>query len=171
MSARAVIVMGPSGTGKTTVGEGLSRRLFWPYVESDTFHPSRNIAKMSAGEPLTDADRQPWLEAIRDHVAERLAADISVIAACSALKRAYRDTLRGAGEVVFLSLIADIDVIARRMEGRAGHFMPKSLLQSQFDTLEPLQPDEAGATVSVEQPPDDVLTEAIERLGLTPARP
>lgn len=155
-----VVAMGVSATGKTSVARGLTPRLGFAFVEGDDLHPESNIAKMEAGTPLTDEDRWPWLEAIAEIIAGHRARGESVIATCSALRRSYRDVLRGAvpdGEVFFLHLHADFDVLLDRMSERQKHFMPTSLLQSQFDTLEPLQPDELGAVVDVAPPLDDVV--------------
>ena len=163
----ALVVMGPSGTGKATTAQLLSARLGWPFAEGDGFHPRANIEKMSLGVPLTDADRAPWLTGIRDWISQQAEAGKSVVVTCSALKRSYRDTLREASaEVRFLELLADQKVVAARMKGRSGHFMPPSLLASQFSVLEALQPDEAGVRVATDGPPDVVVTQALAALGL-----
>ncbi|MEV8435958.1 gluconokinase [Actinosynnema sp. NPDC051121] len=160
-----VVVMGVSGSGKSTVARLLADRLAWPMAEADEFHPPANIAKMSAGTPLTDADRAPWLAALRDWITDRAAAGESTVVTCSALKRAYRDVLREAGaRVRFLFLHGTADVIADRMGRRSGHFMPPSLLRSQFDALEPLRSDEDGAAVDVAQPPEPIVEQAVARL-------
>lgn len=160
----AVVVMGVSGSGKTTVAEILARRLGWREAEADDFHPAANVAKMHDGIPLTDADRGPWLIALRDWID---AAPGSVIMTCSALKRSYRDVLRTANaRVEFLHLDGDHEVIRRRITARKGHFMPPSLLDSQFATLEPLQPDEAGVVVDVEGDPEEMADTAIQELHL-----
>ncbi len=138
--------MGVSGTGKSVVGSTVAERLGWEFLEGDSFHPAANIAKMSAGQPLDDDDRRPWLEELARMLAERRAAGASAVLACSALKRSYRDILRGGapvGDTFFLHLDLPFEVLRARMEQRE-HFMPASLLQSQLDTLEALQPDEAG---------------------------
>ncbi|WP_055587964.1 gluconokinase [Peterkaempfera griseoplana] len=143
-----VVVMGVSGVGKTTVAQLLAERLDVPLAEADDFHPPANIAKMSAGTPLDDTDRQPWLEAIGRWLADRDAAGTGGVVTCSALKRSYRDTLRAASPgVFFLHLTADRALIADRIGHRSGHFMPASLLDSQLATLEPLGPDESGASL------------------------
>ncbi|MFF4156359.1 gluconokinase [Streptomyces sp. NPDC001678] len=149
-----VVVMGVAGTGKTTVGPLVAEALGVPYAEGDDFHPAANIAKMSAGTPLDDDDRAPWLDAIgdwaRDRAAEGGGAGAGGVVSCSALKRAYRDRLRAAAPgLVFLHLTGDRELIAGRMAARKGHFMTTRLLDSQFATLEPLGADEAGIAVDV----------------------
>ncbi|MGH3312160.1 MAG: gluconokinase [Streptomyces sp.] len=147
-AADVVIVMGVAGTGKTTVGSLLAEALEVPYAEADAFHPPANVAKMTAGTPLDDTDRAPWLDAIGDWARGR--TGLGGVVSCSALKRAYRDRLRSAApHVFFLHLTGDRALIAERMGRRQDHFMPPALLESQFATLEPLQPDEKGAAVSV----------------------
>ena len=166
----AVVVMGVSGCGKTTVARALADRLGWTFAEADDFHPASNIEKMEAGHPLDDQDRAPWLAAIRDWLRERAAAAQDVVITCSALKHSYRDVLRGGGPgVVFLHLDGDRETLARRMAGRSGHFMPGSLLDSQLADLEPLGDDEAGVTVSIEDDPREIVEEAVRDLAL--ARP
>lgn len=160
---RLVVVKGVSGTGKTTVGTLLARRLGVPYVEADDFHPPENIAKMSAGRPLDDADRAPWLDAVGRWAAHR-AGDGGVIS-CSALKRRYRDRLRRhAPDLFFLHLRGDKELITRRIAARRGHFMPASLLDSQFAALEELQEDERGAVVDVAAAPEAVAEQAVVAL-------
>jgi gluconokinase len=167
-----VVVMGVSGSGKSTVARLLADRLGWPMAEADEFHPAANIAKMSAGTPLTDDDRAPWLAAIRDWITGRAAGGDSTVVTCSALKRAYRDVLREAdARVRFLFLDGGGDVIGGRMALRSGHFMPPSLLQSQFDVLQPLQSDEDGATVDVHGTPELIVEDAVTRLDLVAATP
>ncbi|MFE2753042.1 gluconokinase [Actinosynnema sp. NPDC059335] len=167
-----VVVMGVSGSGKSTVARSLADRLGWPMAEADEFHPAANIAKMSAGTPLTDADRAPWLAAIRDWITGRAAAGDSAVVTCSALKHAYRDVLRAAGaRVRFLFLHGDPDVIGDRMRRRSGHFMPPSLLRSQLDALEPLRPDEDGVAVDVAGPPERIVDRAIAGLRLAGPTP
>lgn len=162
-----VVLMGVSGSGKTTLALELQRRLGWPYAEADEFHPAANIAKMAAGTPLTDADREPWLEAMRDWLTAEARAGRSTIVTCSALRRAYRDVLREAeGRVRFVHLDANPAVLAPRVAHRTGHFMPPSLLPSQLATLEPLAADEDGVTVVVDVPPDVVADRTMEALGL-----
>ncbi len=165
--AMAIIVMGPSSIGKTTTAGHLAEALGWPYAEGDTFHPAANIAKMSQGIPLNDDDRAPWLEKIRAYIDDEAAAGRNVIITCSALKRRYRDTLRQAkADVRFVELIADRSLVAERMARRTGHFMPPSLLNSQFDTLEDLGDGENGVKITVDVSPEEVAARAIEGLGL-----
>lgn len=160
---RVVVVMGVSSTGKTKVGTRLAADHGWRFIEGDDLHPPSNIEKMSAGTPLTDEDRWPWLEAIVEHVRAALAADDRVVVTCSALRRSYRDVLRRAdpdGEVFFVHLHGTFALLAERMELREGHFMPPALLQSQFETLEPLEPGETGALVDVTPTVEEVAAEA-----------
>lgn len=152
--------MGVSGSGKTTVGRALAARLGVVYAEADEFHPPENIAKMSAGHPLTDEDRWPWLRAIAEWIGEH-ETDGGVVT-CSALKRTYRDLLRSGGPVFFVHLEGGHDVIAARLNARQGHFMPPALLDSQIADLEPLDPDEPGVVLDIDQTPDE-LTEAAYR--------
>jgi gluconokinase len=151
-----IVVMGVSGSGKSTVGAALAQRLRVPFADADDFHPQANIAKMSAGEALNDEDRYPWLDAIGEWLDGRC-ADGGVMS-CSALKRKYRDQLRrGCSEVLFLHLTGTPEVIGRRQASRPGHFMPASLLASQFETLEPLEPDEHGVVIDVDQDIDAIV--------------
>ena len=146
-----VVVMGVSGSGKSTVGAELARRLAAPFLDADTLHPPANVAKMSAGEPLTDADRQPWLERVGAWLAEHRTGIVS----CSALKRRYRDRLRThCASAQFLHLDGSSDLIAARLAARSGHFMPATLLQSQLDALEPLAADERGVVVELREDQD-----------------
>ena len=143
-----LIVAGVSGSGKTTVGELLAARLGWRFADADAFHAAASIAKMAAGIPLTDADRQPWLHAITAWMDERIARGESAVVTCSALKRAYRDELLGGrpeARMIFLSV--DRDEAARRLATRHGHFFGAGLLGTQFDALEPPQPGEPRVTV------------------------
>jgi gluconokinase len=163
----AIIVAGPAGVGKTTTAQLLSARLGWPFAEGDSFHSQSNIDRMSRGEPLADRDRIPWLTSIRDWISQQAEAGQSVVVTCSALKRGYRDILRGArADVRFVQLTASQDVVGSRMTGRSGHFMPSSLLASQFTALEALQPDEVGVCIAAEEPPDVVVTRALAALDL-----
>ncbi|WP_336321683.1 gluconokinase [Streptomyces lavendofoliae] len=163
-----VVVMGVAGTGKTTVGPLVAERLGVPYAEGDDFHPEANIAKMSAGVPLDDDDRWPWLDAIGQWARRR--AGLGGVVSSSALKRAYRDRLRSAAPgVVFLHLTGDRSLIERRMSARTGHFMPTALLDSQFATLQPLGDDEAGVSVDVSGSPKEITDRAVAALrGFAP---
>jgi gluconokinase len=158
-----VVIMGVSGCGKSSVGEGLGLRLGIPYRDGDDLHPAANVEKMRVGTPLTDDDRWPWL----DRVAEVLAKDAPVIVGCSALRRAYRDRLRSGagGPVQFIHLTGSRDLIASRMAARTGHYMPTSLLDSQFAALEAPGPEEALA-IDIDQPLAAIISAAAE--GLTP---
>jgi gluconokinase len=158
-----IVVMGVSGSGKSTVGAALAQRLGVPFADADAFHPQSNIAKMSAGTPLTDEDRYPWLEAVGQWLAQH--PDGGVMS-CSALKRRYRDQLRShCLPIVFLHLTGSPELIARRQAGRPGHFMPSTLLKSQFATLEPLGPDEAGIALDVGQSVESIVDKFLEYLS------
>jgi gluconokinase len=147
--------MGVSGSGKSTVGVALARRLGVPFVDADTLHPPANIAKMTAGEPLDDTDRYPWLENVGEWLAGH--RDGGVVS-CSALKRKYRDQLRAhCPRVEFLHLSGSPELIGGRLAARSGHFMPAALLRSQFDALEPLGADEAGVTLDAGQDVDAII--------------
>ncbi|MFF8386762.1 gluconokinase [Streptomyces kanasensis] len=160
---QVVVVMGVAGTGKTTIGPLVAERLGVPYAEGDDFHPAANVAKMTAGVPLDDADRWPWLDAIGRWAAGR--AGRGGVVSSSALKRAYRDRLRAAAPgVVFLHLTGDRALVGERMAARRGHFMPTALLDSQFATLQPLGDDEAGVAVDVAGTPADIADRAVAAL-------
>jgi gluconokinase len=155
--------MGVAGSGKSTVGIALAELLGAVYIDGDDLHSDASVAKMSAGQPLTDQDRAPWLV----RVGETLhAARGPVLIGCSALKRRYRDTIRAhaGGPVAFVHLSGNRDVIASRMSGREGHFMPVNLIDSQFAALEPLGPDEAGFAVDIDQPLQSLVDEAARTL-------
>lgn len=158
---RRVVIMGVSGCGKSSVGAGLAARLGLNYRDGDDLHPPENVAKMRAGMPLTDADRWPWL----DRVGQVLLAEAPVIVGCSALKRAYRDRIRTAagGPVTFVHLAGSQEVIAARMALRHGHYMPLSLLDSQFAALEPPAAEEA-ITVSIDQPLEAIVADILRQL-------
>ena len=159
-----VLVMGVAGSGKTLIGSLLAERLGWRFADADSFHPSANIEKMSHGIPLTDADREPWLAAMRDAVAEWSAAGENAVLACSALKRKYRDTLRRGGEVRVVYLKGSHDLIKSRLAARQGHFMKPGMLDSQFADLE--EPSEREAiVVDVDRPPEAVVEEICLQLG------
>lgn len=162
-----VVVMGVSGCGKSTLGEALARDLGWSFVEGDARHPPENVAKMASGVPLTDADRDPWLRALAAEIASHQAAGGHVVMGCSALKRAYRDILRGgAPRVRFLHMWGDPAILAERLGKRAGHFFPASLLDSQIATLEHLDPDEDGTIIDIAWPPEEQLRRSREWLGV-----
>lgn len=154
-----LVVMGVSGCGKTTLAQALAARLGAAFVDADGLHPPGNLAKMARGEALTDVDRRPWLDLVAGALRDRA----PVVVACSALRRAYRDRLRDAGGVRFLHLAAPREVIAARLAARRGHFMPASLLDSQYATLEPPGPGEA-LTLDARLPPEALLAEALARL-------
>ncbi len=158
-----VVVMGVAGTGKTTIGPLLAARLGVPYAEGDDFHPEANIAKMTAGTPLDDDDRWPWLDAIGAWAHGR--AELGGVVSSSALKRSYRDRLRAAAPgIVFVHLTGDRELIEDRMANRQGHFMPTALLDSQFATLQPLQPDERGVAVDISGTPEEITARALAAL-------
>jgi gluconokinase len=158
-----IAVMGVSGTGKSTVGVLLAERLGVPFEDGDDLHPPGNIAKMTAGIPLSDADRLPWLDAVGAWASAHTAT--GCVIACSALRRAYRDRLRAAAPALrFVHLSVDRDTLAARMAARIGHFMPVALLDSQLATLEPLQPDEPGVTLDASRPPGAVAEDALRAL-------
>jgi gluconokinase len=164
----ALIVMGVSGSGKTSVGENLAARLGWSYEDADRFHPAGNIAKMSAGHPLTDEDRWPWLKAIAAEIDRVLDGSSSVVIGCSALKRAYRDILVHNRNGIRLVYLAGTQaVIADRLGQRKGHFMPPGLLTSQFNTLEPPAADEHPLTVSIDAPIDEIVDNVLHQLKLS----
>lgn len=161
-ATRHVIVMGVSGSGKSTIAEGIADRTGWTFAEADEFHPKANIAKMEAGTPLTDEDRWPWLEALGGWMREQSAAGASTVITCSALRRTYRDVLRtGLDSLDFIHLDGPADVIRERMGSRKGHFMPPELLQSQLDTLEALEADESGVVLDIRGTPDELVDKAV----------
>jgi gluconokinase len=163
----ALIVMGVSGSGKSTVAEKLAQRLSWSYEDGDTFHPASNVAKMSAGHPLTDEDRWPWLQAIADEIDRVCKAGEHAVIACSALKRAYRDILvHGRHDVRIVYLEGTQQLIADRLAARQHHFMPPDLLASQFATLEPPDNPENPVTVSIDAPVDAIVDDIVRGLGL-----
>lgn len=164
-----VVVMGVAGTGKSTIGQHLAEDLGIGLLEGDSFHPAANIAKMSTGVPLDDDDRLPWLMRLAEVTADRRAEGSSTVLACSALRRRYRDLLRGdipPQDTFFVHLHATYEVLVARM-ARRDHFMPTSLLQSQLDTLEPLEDDEEGVLVDVALPVDEVLRRVRSALPTT----
>jgi gluconokinase len=152
-AATVLVMMGVSGSGKTTVGERLAHRLGWPFKEGDELHPPGNIAKMKAGQPLTDNDRAPWLAAVARWIDSWRGNGVSGVITCSALKRAYRRVLsQGHPQVRFVYLKGDAALLSQRLAGRRGHFMPPSLLASQFDDLEPPTMQEGAIVIEVSQP-------------------
>jgi threonine dehydratase len=164
---QAIIVMGVSGSGKTTVAQGIAEAMGWTFAEGDDFHPAANVAKMAAGHPLTDEDRWPWLRAIRAWLDQQADGGRNAVVTCSALKRSYRDLLRdGRPGIRFCELDPPSDLISDRLAQRQGHYMPPSLLPSQIATLEPLQPDEPGVRVGVAASLDVIVEDALAQLGL-----
>jgi gluconokinase len=162
-----VIVAGVAGSGKTTVGTQLARRLGWRFADADSFHPAANVAKMRAGIPLTDEDRAPWLRAITGWMDDLIAAGQSGVITCSALKRRYRDQLlsgRPAAVMVFLEV--DRAALVQRLSHRPGHFFPEQLLDSQLAAVEPPAPDERVVTLPVDGDPAQMVAEIVTRLGL-----
>lgn len=157
-----IVVMGVAGAGKTTVGERLAERLGAPYVDADELHPDENVAKMSAGIPLSDADREPWLGRTLD----RLVESSSIVVSCSALKREYRDVLRRADDVRFVFLDADPAIIRGRVAGREGHFMKQDMIDSQFDALERPDPAESDVlTVAADRPIGSIVDDVLGAIG------
>ena len=165
----ALIVMGVSGSGKSTIGEKLAERLGWTFEDGDRFHPAGNVAKMSAGQPLTDEDRWPWLQAIADEIDRVCKAGERAVIACSALKRAYRDILvHGRDDVRIVYLDGTPDLIASRLAARKGHFMPPGLLASQFGTLEPPAANENPVNVSIDAAVEAIVDDIVRQLELDP---
>ncbi len=166
----ALVVMGVSGSGKTTIADRLAERLGWTFEDGDRFHPASNVAKMSAGQPLTDEDRRPWLQAIADEIDRLCKAGKHAVIACSALKRAYRDILvHGRSDVRIIYLNGTQQLIAGRLALRKGHFMPPGLLTSQFKTLQPPGGDENPVTVSIDAPVETIVEDIVTQLKLVPA--
>lgn len=162
----AIVVMGVSGSGKSTVGEKLARRASLEFHDADQFHPAENIAKMSQGIPLQDEDRVPWLQAMSDFIHGKSQEGQVPVLACSALKKSYRDLLRGGrNHITFIYLAGDFDIIEGRINARKDHFMPPGLLKSQFETLE--EPDRLEAIrIDVSPDPDEIVESVIRELGL-----
>ena len=157
-----VIVMGTTGSRKTTIGTLLSKRLGWQFVDADAFHPPANVEKMKHGIPLTDADREPWLKALRDKIVEWTAEKRNVVLACSALKQSYRDELRASSEVKFVYLKGSYELFSQRVFARKGHFAKQDLLASQFATLE--EPTDA-IIVDAAPSPEQIVSEVRRQLG------
>ena len=166
---RIVVLMGVSGTGKTTIGHLLAQRLGWDFRDGDEFHSAGNIQKMKSGHPLSDGDRMPWLDSIRDWISGRLADNAPAVVTCSALKESYRRRLclkRAGVRSIFLS--GEYGLISERLADRNGHFMPASLLQSQFDILE--EPSET-VTIDIRTPPAQIVAQILSVLGdIAPAK-
>lgn len=164
-SALAIIVMGVSGSGKSSVGEALAARLGVPFRDGDSFHPEANVKKMASGVPLTDDDRWPWLDAIGAAI-KATPDDGGIVVACSALRRIYRERLTAAAgrPILFVLLDATRDLLEARLGGRKGHFMPRSLLDSQLATLERPAPDERAISVAVDPPVPAVVEAIVDRL-------
>ncbi|WEV68802.1 gluconokinase [Bifidobacterium sp. ESL0775] len=160
-----IIVMGVSGCGKTTVAQALADKFGFQMAEGDDFHPQANVDKMSHGIPLNDEDRWPWLKTINQWMRKQDAKGVSTVVSCSALKRAYRDVLRKDLDVLFIHLVGSQDLIGSRMRQRKGHYMPVSLLPSQFADLESLQPGEEGVEVSIDASPEHVIEEAAKAVN------
>jgi gluconokinase len=162
-----IVVMGVSGTGKTTIGALLAGKLGWTYAEADEFHPAANVEKMAAGQPLTDEDRAPWLASIGRWIDERAAVAAPGVVSCSGLRRIYRDQLRaGRPQVRLVFLEGSRELVTRRLAARHGHFMSVDMLDSQFAALEPPQPDEDVTEVSIDATPDRIVEEILLRLRL-----
>jgi gluconokinase len=161
-----VIVFGVSGAGKTTAGKLLARKLGWHFLEADDFHPAANVEKMRSGHPLTDEDRWPWLERLRDQLERSLAARENAVLACSALKRKYRDCLRVNANVRFVFLCGDYALIEEQLRHRRGHYMDPDLLRSQFADLEEPETDENIITVELGRTPEEIVQEIKTRLHL-----
>ncbi|MCB1281625.1 MAG: gluconokinase [Salinibacterium sp.] len=162
-----LVVMGVSGSGKSTVGELLAADLGVPFADADDLHPEANVRKMAAGHPLDDDDRRPWLRRVGEVLADADTADTGLVIACSALKRSYRDAILAVEpRARFVLLEGSRELLEKRLAEREGHFMPASLLDSQLATLEPLGADEPGLTVSVDQTPEQIVAET--RTKLTP---
>lgn len=157
--------MGVAGSGKSSIGAALAARHGWTFLEGDDLHPPANVVRMASGLPLTDGDRCDWLATIAGHIAEADRAGTGLVVACSALKRRYRDQLSAASpRVVFLFLTGERALVEARMASRAGHFMPLSLIDSQFEALEPPQDDERSFTLPIDLDPASLLDEADRRL-------
>jgi gluconokinase len=165
MPTKVFVLMGVSGSGKTTIGELLARRLGWPYADADSFHSAENVAKMASGHPLSDDDRRPWLQAIRTWIDDHLSKDQPGVTSCSALKRSYRDLLRGPG-VSIVYLRGTRAEIESRVAARKGHYFKLDMVESQFAALEEPGPDEDVITVSISKTPDEVVASILAAAGI-----
>ena len=161
-----IIIFGVSGAGKTTIGKLLARDLRWRFIEADDFHPAANIEKMRSGHPLTDNDRWPWLEQLRQQIERSLSARENAVLACSALKRAYRDRLDVSDEIKFVFLRGDYALVQKQLRSRHGHFMNAALLQSQFDDLEEPESDENVLTIDLGRTPEEIVNRIRVKLHL-----
>ena len=164
-----IVVMGVSGCGKSTIGQAIAERLGLPFIEGDSLHSARNVALMASGSALTDADRAEWLAAIAQKLGQAAAAGRGLVVSCSALKRRYRELLRGgAPDLRFIHLHGSLAVLRQRMSQRRGHYMPASLLDSQLATLEPPGADEAALTINIDQSVDQITDAALHWLQAGP---
>lgn len=164
MPSPLIVVMGVSGCGKSTIGARIALALSVPFIDADDLHPVHNVEKMSSGIPLTDSDRWPWLELVGQRLADHAAG--GAVVACSALRRTYRDAIRGrAPTAIFVHLSGRREVLAERIDSRENHFMPLGLLDSQLGALEPLEPDESGFSIEIDDSIEGMLRSALVRLG------
>ncbi len=161
-----IVVMGVTGCGKSTIAQMLAEHLQAHFIDADALHPASNIEKMSQGIPLTDADRFPWLEAVRVEANKQAVKKGAAVVACSALRRSYRDILNQAGDVRYVHLAGSFELIQARVNSREGHFMPPSLLESQFATLEDPSDEPGVATVDIDQTPEQIVANAVRQLSL-----
>ena len=165
MPRHALVVMGTAGAGKSRIGTALAEALHVPFIEGDAFHPPENVAQMAAGIPLTDDDRQGWLHALAHALRVARQNGTGVVLACSALKRRYRDVLRGGDDTIrFIMLEGDAALLRERLTARAGHYMSAAMLDSQLDALEPPGPDEDALTCDVGQAPGDIVSAIVAQL-------
>jgi gluconokinase len=161
-----IIIFGVSGSGKTTIGKLLAREIRWRFIEADDFHPAANIEKMRSGHPLTEKDRWPWLEQLRQQIERSLSAGENAVLACSALKRGYRDRLHVSDEIKFVFLRGNYALVKKQLCSRHGHFMNAALLQSQFDDLEVPQSDENVLTIELGPTPEEIVQRIRAKLHL-----